>query len=197
MKPSHLLFIAIFLFSACQKEKKVSPKTIPTTTTTTPASTPVVVAVNTDTIPDNAGFKLQLAKDSINTDETMLLFNKTASLDCNLMEDGPYFAGNGQVSLASISNDGRDLAISHLPYTAGMSIPLDMHTKTDGAFLLKISYMKNVPANTQVWLKDAYLKASVNVRAINYNIPVTKADTNSFGSRRFKLVIKAKAQQHQ
>jgi hypothetical protein len=105
-------------------------------------------------------------------------------------EDAVYFAGNGQVSLASVSKDGEDLSINGLPYTPCMSIGLDIHAKTSGSYLLKISYEKEIPADIEIWIKDTYLRDSVNVRTGNYSFNIDKADTNSFGGERFRLILK-------
>ncbi|MDB5135416.1 MAG: hypothetical protein JWP37_2019 [Mucilaginibacter sp.] len=187
MKTSILLLLTLFSLLACQKESKIQPKVTPITTTTT---TTVVATTKADTIPDKAAFKIQLFKDTINNDETMFVFNKAAKPGYDANEDAIYFPGNGLESLASIAIDGTDLAISDLPYAPGMSIGLDVKTKADGKFSLIMSYQNKIPANIQIWLKDAYLKDSVNVRTTNYNFNVIKADTNSFGSKRFKLIFK-------
>jgi hypothetical protein len=183
MKKSFLLSLTLLSLAACKKEANISLKITPTATT-------AVVSTKPDTIPDKAEFKLKLGKDSTNTDETAIVFDHRSSVNYSGNEDAPYFTGFGQVSLASISADNRDLAINTLPYTPGMSIRLDIHTKTDGVYFLKMSYENGIPANIQVWLKDNYLKDSVNARTDNYIFNVSKADTNSFGSKRFKLILK-------
>ena len=185
MKTSILTALVLFSLVACKKEEKVLPKAIaaPSTSTTVSKS-------NQDTIPDKAAFKIKLAKDSTNSDETMLSFNHKVSRNYSANNDAPYFQGFGQVSLASISGNGVDLAINELPYTPGMSIGLDVHAKTDGAYFLAVSYQNKMPANIQIWLKDTYLKDSVNVGAKSYTFKVAKADTNSFGKNRFRIIFK-------
>ena len=194
MKPFTLLLLAVVPFAACQKAAKVSPQNI-TPPTTVPVSNPVTSTIVTDTLADNAGLKILIAKDSINTDETMLLFDKTANPGYDPMEDGRYFMGNGQVNIASICKDGTDMAISRLPYTPGKTIGLYIRTKIDGEYLLKISYEKDFPENKHVWLRDTYLKDSLDLRKGNYIFNVAKADTNTFGSKRFQLVNKARDEQ--
>jgi hypothetical protein len=183
MKKLLPLSLTLLSLAACKKEAKISPKVEQVVTT-------VVVAAKTDTIPDNAQFKIKLGKDGINTDETAFVFDHLSSINYSGNEDAPYFVGFGQVSLASISADGIDLAINSLPYRPGMSIRLDIHTKTDGPYFLKMSYESKIPANIQAWLKDNYLKDSVNVRTGSYNFNVIKVDTNTFGSKRFELILK-------
>ncbi len=188
MKLSILLLAALFLLAACQKEAAVAPPK-------TKSITSVAVAkIIQDTIPDNAAFKIQLVADNINTDETMFLFKHNQGLNFDATDDGLYFQGNGLVNLSSISLDGRDLGIYWLPYTQGMSIGLDVKTRTDGAYSLKLSYQTKIPATIQIWLKDAFLKDSIDVRTTPYNFNVLKSNTNTYGNQRFKLVIKDKVQ---
>src|SRR5579872_5406937 len=140
MKKLFLSSLVLFSLAACQKDPAVLPKApaaAPASATPVPAT---VAKVNTDTIPDNSAFKIKLVKDSINSDETMLSFDHLATRRYSSSNDAPYFAGFGQVSLASVSSDGVDLAINSLPYAPGMSVGLDVHAKTDGAYQLEISY---------------------------------------------------------
>jgi hypothetical protein len=208
MKAFVLVSVIAFSFTSCQKDAEIAPKAAPSAsktsaststpaTATSPASTSApttsvpVVKASTDTIPDKAAFKIKLGKDSTNTDETLIMFDHTASLNYSRMNDAPYLSGFGQVSLANVSADGVDIAIKSLPYTSGMSIGLDVHAKADGAYFLKMSFEKNIPSGVQVLIKDTYLKDSVDVRKGNYNFNITKADTNSFGRNRFKIVVKS------
>jgi hypothetical protein len=183
MKTKFLLsLLVLFTFFACKKAAQILPNPVKTT--------PIVVATKPDTIPDKAIFKLKLSKDTINTDETAFIFKSTGKTTYDPMEDAPYFPGNGQVSLASISSDGRDLAINNLPYTPGMSIRLDANTKVTGAYSLAISYSNQIPTSIHIWLKDMYLKDSLDVGTKSYSFNVNLADTNTFGKNRFKLILK-------
>lgn len=184
MKTSFLLLCSLLSLASCQKDAQVLPEIKP------PATATAVVTAALNAMPDNAAFKIQLIKDNINSDDTMILFKQKAQLGYDPDEDGIYVQGNGQVNLASISNDNTDLAINTLPYTPGMSIGLYMTVKSDGAYSLQLDYQKSLPANTHIWLKDTYLKDSIDVRTQAYKFIVTKADTNSFGSKRFKLTIR-------
>jgi hypothetical protein len=187
MKVLRLLIFILFLFAACKKEGEVSPKPVPVGSTT---PVPVTV-VKLDTIPDKAAFKIQLVKDEVNNDETMFQFNHKAALNYSGNDgDAPYFPGYGQESLASVTSDGRDLVINVLPYTSGMSIDLDMNAKASGPLSFKLSYQNKMPSSIHIWLKDTYLKDSVDVRTANYNFKVDKADANSFGNKRFKIILR-------
>lgn len=189
MKKLILLSIALLFLAACKKEEKVAPKAIAPVVTATTTTTPVA-ATKPDTIPDQAVFMIRLIKDSTNYDETMFVFNHTSSLDFSPAEDAPYFAGNGQESLASFSNDGQGLAVNTLPYQSGMSIALDVNAKTSGAYTLKLSYINKIPSSISVWVKDTYKKDSVDMRNVNCNFKIDKADADSFGSKRFKIILK-------
>jgi trimeric autotransporter adhesin len=182
-----LLSVVLFSLAACNKAEDILPKVSMKVTKN-------IILPKIDTIPDNAMLKIKLCKDSVNADETTFVFNHSASTRFCYDDDALYFTGFGLVSVASISTDGKDMAIYSLPYTPGMSIGLDARTKTDGAYLFKISYKSKMPSGMQVWLKDTYLKDSVDVCKGNYNFNIIKTDTNSFGKRRFKLILKVNGQ---
>jgi trimeric autotransporter adhesin len=186
MKTSILLLLTLFALASCKKEAAVTPGPAPLKYAN-------VASIKEDTLPDMAALKLKMVmvNDTNNYDETMFLFQKSASLTYNPDADAQYFAGFGRESLASISSDGIYLAINRLPYTRGMAIGLEANATSDNAFYFQVSYKNKIPANFQVWLKDTYTNDSTNVcTAGKYNFKVLKADTNSFGSKRFKLVLK-------
>lgn len=193
MKTAILLLLVMFSFAACKKSVEVTPlnSQVKSKVDSISATKPDTVTVAPqDTIPDNAAFRLKLFKDNSNYDETLFMFKKAANLNYTSGMDAAYMVGFGQESLASISKDGKKLSIYSLPFTPGMAVALDVESKNDGAYSLQISYQNKMPSNIQVWVKDTYLKDSVNVCTGNYNFTVTKADTNSFGTKRFKLIIK-------
>ena len=120
----------------------------------------------------------------------MFIFHKTSTLAFDFNADAAYFAGYGAESLSSISSDGQDLAIYNLPYVHNMAIGLDVNVQKDGAYTFAISYERKIPANIQIWVKDNYTNNSADVSSAKYTFNVIKADTNSFGNKRFQLVIK-------
>ncbi|MFB9841010.1 hypothetical protein [Mucilaginibacter ginsenosidivorans] len=205
MKTLILSLILISTLVACKKET-IAPVATPgkpagtsttasssttSTTSTSTTSTPVTpVAAATDTIPEMAGFKLKLIEDNTNYDEVLFMFKQKSSTTYDAMEDGKYFTGNGQVSLASISSDGTDLAVNSLPYSPGMSIGLDANAKTDGTYTFDLSFQIKIPYDVHIWLKDNLLNNSVDLRITDYTFKVSKADPNSFGNKRFELIIK-------
>jgi hypothetical protein len=208
MKTSILILVPLILLASCKKDSVVTPDNTPvtskTTTTnnsntstssstqnTTPTNTGTSTAANfVDTLANLSALKIRACMDSTNYDETMFLFRKGATTTYNPNEDAEYLQGYGQLSLASISPDGYDLAINSLPYTPNMSMNLDMHAKNDGAYILKISYERTLPSTLQVWIRDNYTKDSVNVRKGNYSFNIKLSDTASFGHNRFQVVLK-------
>lgn len=182
MKALTLFLLTIVLFAACKKDTSIAPE-IPTSIT-------VAIAASADTLPDKAGFRIKIFQDSVNYEETAVIFKHSASPDYIFGEDAPYMPGFGKVSLASMSKDGKSLSMSIMPYAPGAGINLDAHTRLNGSFFLKVSAVYKMPSETKIWLKDNYLKDSVNLRSTNYAFKVDGADLNSFGKQRFTLVVK-------
>ncbi|HWD86848.1 MAG TPA: hypothetical protein VG367_01895 [Mucilaginibacter sp.] len=203
MKTLVLLLTALCFLAACKKGSilQSKPDTKPNSSSATPPghSNPKKAvdppshgntAAVYDTIPDKAVLRLRLAKDSTNYDETAFLFNHTAGFDYDPAGDAPYVAGYGQESLASLSSDGHDLAISTIPFKAGTPIKLDVNAGASAPFVLKISYLKDIPADIQVIIRDKYLKDSANVRTGPYKFNIIKSDTATYGSNRFSVVFR-------
>ncbi|MFI5136860.1 MAG: T9SS type A sorting domain-containing protein [Sphingobacteriales bacterium] len=142
-----------------------------------------------DTVPH---LRLQLYKDSLTTDDTYIGFEAGASTSYVINQDAKYFQGYGAISLASISGDGVKLAINRLPLPAqSETIRLYATAKTSGAYRLNTTEDEGIPALYDVWLMDAYEKDSLDLRQNPaYSFNISKADTNSFGSKRFSLVIR-------
>jgi hypothetical protein len=137
--------------------------------------------------------RLQLFKDAINTDDTYIGFNPTYKTQYSAMEDAPYFQGFGQVSLCSFSSDNMPLAINKLPLPGvqSLTIHLKISAKEDGVYSLNMIDIVAIPQLFEVWLMDAYKKDSLDMRANKtYAFNLTEADTNSYGSKRFSLVIR-------
>lgn len=175
------------MLAACKKEAAVTPGT-PNNVSKVPSN--VVIKTSIDTVPADAVMRLRLIKTDNDYDETMLVFNRSSSAAYDPNEDGIYLQGFGNESLSTISSDGKDLAIDNLPYAPGTPIDLNVETKGDGAFSLAISYRNKIPGNMCAWLKDNFTKDSVDMCKGPYSFNVTKADTNSFGSKRFQLILK-------
>jgi len=134
--------------------------------------------------------RLQMALDSVNTDESIIQFSSGAKNTYVFNEDAPYRVGTGKVSLSSISGDNKALAINQLPLSNGLTIPLKISASANGNYTLNLKDIKGVPALYDIWLKDTFTKDSVNMRATaSYSFSIT-SDTTSTGSKRFTLMVK-------
>jgi len=187
MKHIYILSLAaIFCLSACQKEA-VTPQNGQLSRS--------LVAVTADGAgtSSSAGYylRVQLAKDSISKDDALINFKQAASPAYVINEDSRYFPGTGAVSLASLSSDDVALAINALPLPQQSgSIALQVNAQQDGVYKLSITAM-SVPATYKVWLMDKYKKDSLDMSlGQSYPFNLVKADTNSYGSGRFSVVVR-------
>jgi sugar lactone lactonase YvrE len=137
--------------------------------------------------------KLRMAKDSISKDETMIKFNNQASTNYNPNIDALYRQGYGAVSMSNISADNLNLAIHNLPLPKlqAQNIGLSVSANATGIYSISLKDIVSVPRLFDVWLMDNYKKDSLDMRQnITYQFYLDRADTSSFGSRRFTLVIR-------
>lgn len=146
-------------------------------------------AINTTV---NGFLRVVLAKDSINKDDILIMFNPNTSPAYVFNEDARYFQGYGLVSLSSMSSDGVPLTIDKCPFPAvSTAIPLNVNATKSDIYRLNLTAVDSIPANYDIWLMDAYKKDSTDFRHNpTYSFSLNLADTNSFGSNRFSLVIR-------
>ncbi len=150
-------------------------------------------ALLSDSTPVLQYMRLQLFKNTINTDDTYIGFSPTYKTQYSAVEDAPYFQGFGQVNLCSFSSDNMPLAINKLPLPGlqSLTIHLKVEAKESGVYSLNMIDMVAIPQLFEVWLMDAYQKDSLDMRANKtYSFNLNEADTNSYGSKRFSLVIR-------
>ncbi|MDB5133584.1 MAG: hypothetical protein JWP37_187 [Mucilaginibacter sp.] len=141
---------------------------------------------------NNQYLRLQLAKDSISTDNLVIRFINNANTTYDSSVDAPYLQGYGAVSLSSFSSDHYSLAINvqPLPKTSE-SIDLLVHATADGNYTLNMKNTTGIPQLFDIWLMDHYKKDSLDMRHnTTYTFNLLEADTNSFGAHRFSLVIR-------
>lgn len=183
--------------TACQKSS-ITPNIEEIQTAPRLAGSQIIAAqsAEADTALDNVtGYlRLQLAKDSINTDNVLISFKPAAKTFYVKNEDAPTFQGFGSVSMSSLSSDNVALAINALPLSKrGLTIGLKVNAKTDGTYSLSLNTISAVPEKFDIWLRDGYQKDSVNLRQNPiYAFELSNADAGSFGSDRFKLVVREK-----
>ncbi|TWJ00095.1 hypothetical protein JN11_02510 [Mucilaginibacter frigoritolerans] len=136
--------------------------------------------------------RLELAADSINKEETIVRFDNNAQNGFVVDEDSEYMIGNGEVSLSSMSADNVRLAINDIPLPkSSQTIKLKVTATANGQYTISKTELNNLPALFDVWLMDAYMKDSLDIKHNStYKFNINRADTNSFGGNRFSLVIR-------
>jgi hypothetical protein len=136
--------------------------------------------------------RLQMSLDSINTDDMYIGFKPNASAQFVSNEDAPYKTGYGKVCLSSFSSDGVSLAINKIPLPGlkQTAIPLFVTASAKGTYKLNRTELNGIPRLYEIWLMDRFNKDSLDMRHnTTYAFNIT-ADTNSYGSKRFQLVIR-------
>lgn len=135
--------------------------------------------------------RLQLAKDSDNTDDIILHFTKNANIAFVQDEDAIYRVGSGLVNLASLSSDNVVLAINNLPLPkTSETVGLKFNASADGIYTLNLKNIVAIPQLFDVTLIDNYTKGSVNMRKDTaYTFNVIKSDSATFGAKRFSILI--------
>jgi len=192
-----LLLSSCILITACKKNGiEPAAQTTQVAQTKGAVSSISTQVAGADTVGDNVkGYlRLQLTKDAINSDNILISFDPSASTAYVGGEDAPTLQGFGVVSLSSLSSDGIPLAINSTPLTnKGLKIGLKIYARNDGIYSLDMKNIKNIPDMYDIWLIDNYRNDSLQYRTYSkYNFNVITADTASFGSHRFKLVIRPK-----
>ena len=138
--------------------------------------------------------RLRLIKDTLNTDEVVLQFNNNNSTKYSNETDALDLGGNGaEESLSLISSDGIKLSIFGvpLPKQTGLVVPLLVDASASGTFQLKKIQLDNLPKLYDIWIKDSLKKDSTNLASKDtYSFNIDKTDTNSFGLKRFTLIIR-------
>jgi hypothetical protein len=137
--------------------------------------------------------RLQLKLDDHTKDDILINFNDSAKAVYTVNQDAMHRPGNGAVILSSMSADNVPLAINQLPWPkrAPVVIPLNVYAGADGAYAMKLKDTLIIPKLYEVWLMDAYKKDSLDIRNNpQYLFDLSLADTNSYGNRRFSLVVR-------
>jgi len=136
---------------------------------------------------------LKLLQDSVNADGTIICFSNNAKKNYVLGEDALYKLGNGSARLATISADSVNLAINSLPLPNQnpTMIRLKVNASQDGIYKLNLDAIKSIPELFDIWLFDAYKNDSLDIKHNpTYSFNVYESDANSYGSKRFSLVVR-------
>ncbi|MFI5160145.1 MAG: T9SS type A sorting domain-containing protein [Sphingobacteriales bacterium] len=139
----------------------------------------------------NHYLRLQLTKDSVNTDDILIRFNNDAVTTYDQNVDAEYKPGYGMVNLYSLSSDKVPLAISLQPFPKTReSIALSVKASASGTYQLQLKKLVAIPKIYRLTLVDQYAKDSVDMReSSDYRFSIDQSDTTTFGPNRFKLSI--------
>lgn len=186
-----LLVVAIASLTSCQKDA-VAPIDQHTSGVQKIAASFKAInqyAINTAV---TGSLRVALEKDAINKDDILIMFAPTTSPAFVFNEDASYFPGYGLVGLSSLSSDGVLMTIDKRPFPAvSTAIPLNITATASDIYKLNLTLINSIPVNYDIWLMDAYKKDSLDFRHNpTYSFNLNLADTNSFGSHRFSLVIR-------
>jgi len=170
----------------------VGTGTIPAAAQLTGANLLMTRALPQDQI--DRSLRLKLEVDSLNYDDIFIGFNPSASVGYNPYEDSRYLAGMAAAEgLSSMTSDNVPVSINYLPFPkqTAQVIKLYVTGKTSGTYNLLQTSLKSIPQIYDLWLIDKYKKDSVNLRTqTKYTFKINLADTNSYGSNRFSVVIR-------
>ncbi|WP_426589334.1 T9SS type A sorting domain-containing protein [Mucilaginibacter sp. R-33] len=138
--------------------------------------------------------RLQMIKDSINTDDIVLAFNNDASTAFENSKDAEDLGTNGaQIALSALSSDSVKTVIHHRPFPKKQQeiIPLTSDATSSGPYQLKLRALSNVPAIYEIWLKDNFTKDSLDLKHNNiYSYNIDKSTPATFGKKRFQLILR-------
>lgn len=155
------------------------------TNPTKPVTTPK------DTIPDKSAFNVAIVKDSTIYHESSLIFGHTFHDAYILGEDASYFGG-GPVQFSFLSSDGMPLTGDKVPYKAGMVVKAMVTAGASGPYFIRAQRLVGIPESIQIWVRDNLMKDSLELHTGNYHFNIDKTDTNTFGKRRFEIVVRPK-----
>ncbi len=136
--------------------------------------------------------RLEMSTDSLNKEETVINFDKSAESKYVIDEDSQFLHGGGQVSLSSMSSDSVMLAINTIPYpkSKNKTVRLNINAPASGAFKMRVSEIRNVPDVYDFWLIDAFTGDTVNLKQNPlYAFNINKGDSSTFGANRLSVII--------
>ena len=143
---------------------------------------------------EEQSLRLKLSLDSLDNDDIYIGFSSTASINYNRLEDALYLPGmNAPEGLASVSDDGKALAINVMPMPKlkPQVIKLKVAANKSALYTLERSALTGIPAIYDIWLMDNYKKDSLDLKhntAYAFNVNIN--DTTTYGSNRFSIVIR-------
>jgi len=143
----------------------------------------------------NSYLRLKLVTDTINSQDMVMGFNSTSLSTFNAIEDSEYLPNSGSIqTLSGMSADSVKTSAKWLALpknTSNLVLNLNVSAKTTGQYTLLRTDFKAIPLIYDVWLMDKYKKDSLDIRNnTTYIFDIDMADTASFGSNRFSVVVR-------
>jgi len=143
----------------------------------------------------NSFIRLKMVTDSVNYSDMVIGFNAGSSTSFNPAEDSKFVSGMGNPeSLSAISSDSVQAAAKWVPLPKNNEnrvIRLKVFAAVSGQYTLQRTDLKQIPDLYQIWLMDRYKKDSLDIKNnTNYIFDVDLADTASYGSNRFQVVVR-------
>lgn len=162
--------------------------------TTQPSGFTYLASAYTDKTPYSQYMVLNVAKDTTSKSEVLIGFNPGSTKNYNQIEDDRYLSGQAAQSMWITSADGIKLVSKWLSLpkdkqadTANLSVTVS----TSGQYTLTRSEFKGIPNLYNVWLIDNYKKDSLDIEHNDkYVFDVNLSDTASYGSSRFRVIIR-------
>jgi len=183
---------AFFVTDSAATAKLIFNETAKSTSQVTGSNLFMAVHATNFASSTNPYLRLQVGKDTSALDDILIRFNQNAKVNYDQSEDAPYKKGFGKASLSSMSGDSIALAINTLPYPKNnQKIPLVVNASVDTVYNLQLKTINQLPQFFDIWLMDAYMKDSLNIRYNpSYSFNIKNSDPASYGSARFALVIR-------
>jgi len=143
----------------------------------------------------NSYLRLKLTIDSANYSDMVIGFHSTSNTNFNPLEDSRFVWGMGTPgSITAISSDSINVSAKWLPFPKNQlnqATKLYVWAASKGTYKIERTQFKAIPAIYEVWLMDGYKKDSLDIRNnTTYAFDVDPSDTASFGSNRFKVIVR-------
>jgi len=144
----------------------------------------------------NQYIRLDLSKDTTDKNEILLGFNPTSTKSYNQVEDDLFLyalaATNETMWTTSSDNVKLVTKWNVLPKAKQQdTIGITVNAPASGLFTLTRAELQGIPTLYKVWLMDRYMKDSLDLRNNStYAFNINLADTNTFGSHRFQVIVR-------
>ncbi len=143
-----------------------------------------------------AKIKLTATRDSVSSDELVVVLGDTAKREGTDGSDAAKFFNDNTLNFYTRSTELRNLAINYFPKpTANDTIRVSFFSTVDGikfngTYSIKVTELSGLPSNLMVYLWDTYANQMVNLKETNEYIFNLNTDVASAGNDRFKILFK-------